>query len=81
MTPRSNYHSVLNHKTEGSTEFTVDPAFVTYGSDGDGALTCKTAAVMLLPRYIGQEYLSNIASFVDILSYSQQVKQELISIL
>jgi site-specific DNA recombinase len=34
MTLRSNYHLVLNHKTEGPTEFTVDPAFVTYGSDG-----------------------------------------------
>ena len=34
MTLRSNYHLVLNHKTEGPTEFTVDPAFVTCGSDG-----------------------------------------------
>ncbi len=35
MTLRSNYHLVLNHKTNGPTEFSVDPSCVTYGSDGD----------------------------------------------
>ena len=34
MTLRSNYHLVLNHKTNGPTEFSVDPSFVTCGSDG-----------------------------------------------
>ena len=28
MTPRSNYHLVLNHKANGPTEFTVDPLCV-----------------------------------------------------
>lgn len=35
MTLRSNYHLVLNHNTNGPTEFTVDPSCVTCGSDGD----------------------------------------------
>ncbi len=35
MTLRSNYHLVLNHKTNEPTEFSVDPLCVTYGSDGD----------------------------------------------
>ena len=35
MTLRSNYHLVLNHKTNGPTEFSVDPLSVTCGSDGD----------------------------------------------
>ena len=46
------------------------------GSDGNGPLTCKTMVVMFLPRYIGQEYFSNIALFADILSHSQQANQE-----
>ena len=35
MTLRSNYHLVLNHNTNGPTEFTVDPLLSTCGSDGD----------------------------------------------
>ena len=36
MTLHSNYHLVLNHKTNRPTEFTVDPIGYTYGSDGVG---------------------------------------------
>ena len=53
MTLRSNYHLVLNHKTEGPTEFTVSPSLVTYGSDGGRPLTCIKLVVVFLPRYIG----------------------------
>jgi hypothetical protein len=70
MTLNSNYHLVLNHKTNGPTEFSVDPLGYTYGSDGDGALTCKTMVVMFLPRYFGQKHLSNIFSFAKNLSHS-----------
>ena len=34
MTLHSNYHLVLNHKTNGPTEFSVDPLVFTHGSDG-----------------------------------------------
>jgi len=34
MTLHSNYHLVLNHKTNGPTEFSVDPLGYTCGSDG-----------------------------------------------
>ncbi len=39
MTLRSNYHLVLNHKTNEPTEFSVDPLCVTNGSDGLGTLS------------------------------------------
>ena len=39
MTLHSNYHLVLNHKTNGPTEFLVDPLGFTCGSDGGRPLT------------------------------------------
>ena len=57
MTLRSNYHLVLGHKANGPTFHEVDPLYA-HGSDGDGALTCKTTVVMFLPRYICQNHLS-----------------------
>ena len=80
MTLRSSYHLVLTHKTEGPTEFTVDPAFVTCGSDGGGPLTCKTTVVMFFFRYIGQESASDIPSYADILTQCQSTFQAAISI-
>jgi site-specific DNA recombinase len=35
MTLHSNYHLVLNHKTNGPTELSIDPLVSTCGSDGD----------------------------------------------
>jgi hypothetical protein len=35
MTLKSNYHIVLGHKMNGSTEISVDPYLYTSGSDGD----------------------------------------------
>ena len=67
MTLHSNYHLVLNHKTNGPTEFTADPLVFTYGSDGDRSLTCINLQVMLLPRYSRQNLISNIASCADTL--------------
>jgi hypothetical protein len=80
MTLRSNYHLVLNHKTEGPTEFTVDPAFVTCGSDGPRPLTCKKPTVRFLPRYIDQDCFSKVSSDSGILSQCQKTVQAPISI-
>ncbi len=46
MTLRSNYHLVLNHKTNGPTEFTVDPMCVTFGSDGHGGLEGCSSVIL-----------------------------------
>ena len=59
MTLHSDYHLVLNHKTNGPTELSIDPLVFTYGSDGDGALTCKILVVAFLPSYIGAKHLVN----------------------
>jgi hypothetical protein len=45
MTLHSNYHLVLNHKTNGPTEFSVDPMFATSGSDGVGSLSGRSCIV------------------------------------
>ena len=75
MTLHSNYHLVLNHKTNGPTEFSIDPLGYTYGSDGDGALTCKIMVVMFLPRYIVQNQMSEFASYTDTLAHDQTAYQ------
>lgn len=76
MTLKSNYHLVLGHNAKGPTKYSVDPSLHADGSDGSRPLTCKTMVVMLLPRYIGQVYLSGISPFAGILSHSQQANQE-----
>ena len=75
MTLHSNYHLVLNHKTKGPTEFSVDPLEYTCGSDGGRPLTCKNLTVTFLPQYIGQGHLSNRAPYADILSQQQPTDQ------
>jgi len=45
MTLRSNYHLVLNHKTNGPTEFTVDPLLSASGSDGLGGASGHRCAI------------------------------------
>ena len=50
MTLNSNYHLVLNHKTNGPTEYTVDPLGYTYGSDGSRPLTWMIS-VLFMPNY------------------------------
>jgi len=67
MTLRSNYHLVLNHKTNEPTEFTVDSSFVTSGSDGCGALTCKKLVVIFLPKYVvKQSRVTAIPSLINV---------------
>lgn len=48
MTLDSNYHLVLNHKTNGPTESSVDPRLSTYGSDRDRALSRNMQLASLL---------------------------------
>jgi hypothetical protein len=79
MTLKSNCHFVLGHNANGPTEYTVDPSLYACGSDGDGALTCKTTAVMFLPRYIHQDCLSSIFSSTGILPHSKPAYQTSIS--
>jgi site-specific DNA recombinase len=67
MTLRSNYHLVLNHKTNEPTEFTVDPFRVTCGSDGTRSLTCIT--IVFLPKHIASRYLSLANLLLDISAY------------
>ena len=52
MTLRSNYHLVLNHKTNEPTEFSVDSYRYTNGSDGNHSLTRITLIVWFLPKYV-----------------------------
>ena len=79
MTLRSNYDLVLGHKANGPTYFKVDPFLYRNGSDGSRSLTCINLTVMFLPRYTHQDYLSNISTFIDILSQRQPTFQALIS--
>lgn len=51
MTLRSNYHLVLGHKTNGPTEYSVDPMY-TYGSDGHDMLSgCRCIIWVLQPDF------------------------------
>ena len=59
MTLHSNYHLVLNHKTNGPTELSIDPLVSTCGSDGSRPLTCIISIVVFLPSYIGRQHLVN----------------------
>ena len=77
MTLRSNYHLVLNHKTNGPTEFTVDPSCVTYGSDGGGPLTCKI--LIFLPKHIAGQFFSSKKSFSFILSSAKAATQKAVT--
>ena len=45
------------------------------GSDGDGALTCKTMVVTFLPLYTHQDNLPPISSYTDTLSHRQSAFQ------
>ncbi len=48
MTLKSDYHIVLGHKMNGSTEMTVDPYLYTSGSDGGGTHTCYCFISLML---------------------------------
>ncbi|UCC53873.1 MAG: hypothetical protein JSV68_07850, partial [Anaerolineaceae bacterium] len=78
MTLRSNYHLILNDKTNGPTELSIDPLVSTRGSE-DGPLTRKIMVVLFLPRYIVQNHISDLATYTDILSLRQSEYQASIS--
>ncbi len=71
MTLRSNYHLVLNHKTNEPTYHKVDPLSYMDGSDGFRSLTC----IIFLPRHIADQFFSGKQSFSSILSPSKVDKQ------
>lgn len=59
MALRSNYHLVLNHKTNGPTYHQVDPLYA-HGSDGSRTLTCITHSVIFFPKHIVRQHLSTM---------------------
>ena len=67
MTLRSNYHLVLNHKTNEPTEFSIDSSLSAGGSDGIRSLTCIHLTVTFLPQYTQQNYPLSISSYAGIL--------------
>jgi hypothetical protein len=70
MTLRSNYHLVLNHKTNGPTEFTVDPLSVTCGSDGVRSLTCIKLVIIFLPKHLTKQHLTSSVPYTSPLAKS-----------
>jgi hypothetical protein len=76
MTLKSNYHLVLGHNANGPTEYTVDPSLYACGSDGGRPLTCIMA---FLPKHIAQQYVSQSTPYTNILSWSRQALQAVVS--
>ena len=67
MTLRSNYHLVLNHKTNKPTFYEVDPFSYMDGSDELRSLICIISwAVVFLPKHIVKSYFarSNSSSVI-----------------
>lgn len=69
MTLQSNYHLVLNHNTNGSTEFSVDPLKSLGGSDETCSLTCINLDIAFLPNIIVKNYLLESIPSTNVLPY------------
>ncbi len=78
ITLRSNYHLVLGHNINGPTPVEVDPFLYQSGSDGGRSLTCITWVILLVPKHIAQQYLSEILTNSYILSHCQQPAESLV---